>query len=129
MRKPLIAVVLLFSCKLAFSQCTPANLQASASLNSPNYALNTAFNTSTTTNGVITGLSYGLLNFTGSVGGTARWSGGIQLQNDPTVGNYIFVQPTTTQNTTTTNVATYTIDFTEALYNFSLRIAGLNNSD
>ena len=70
-----------------------------------------------------------MLSFTGTVAGTARWSGGVQIQNDATVGNYIYVQPTTTQNTSTVNIATYTFQFTEAVTNLSLRCAGLNNQD
>ena len=70
-----------------------------------------------------------MFNFTATVSGTARWSGGVQIQNDATAGNYIYVQPTTTNNGTTANVATYTFQFAEAVTNFNLRCAGLNNQD
>ncbi len=111
------------------AQCTPAALRATAPLNTPNYTLNTAFNVGNG-NGVINNLSNGVVNFTGSVsGGTATWSGGVQIQNEASVGNYIFVQPANTDNVTTPNDAVYTFDFSEALYNISFRIGGMNNLD
>ncbi|OQP43706.1 hypothetical protein A4D02_09485 [Niastella koreensis] len=70
-----------------------------------------------------------MFTFTGSVAGGATWSTGVQIQNDATVGNYIFVQPTNAPSTTPANFATYTIQFAEAVTNFSLRCAGLNNND
>jgi len=114
---------------VAFSQCTPATVRGTANLNTPNYALNTSFNTTNMASATINNLSSGMFSFTGSVAGTARWGNGIQIQNDATVGNYIYVQPNSTNNTGTANIATYSIDFTEAVTNFSLRCAGLNNQD
>ncbi|MBN8784295.1 MAG: cadherin-like domain-containing protein [Terrimonas ferruginea] len=114
---------------VAFSQCTPATVRGTANLNTPNYTLNTAFNSGNAAPATINNLSSGMFSFTGSVAGTARWGNGIQIQNDATVGNYIYVQPNNTNNTGTANIATYTIDFTEAVTNFSLRCAGLNNQD
>ncbi len=111
------------------AQCTPAALQATAPLNTPGYALNTAFNVNNG-NGVINNLSNAVVNFTGSVsGGTATWAGGVQIQNEASVGNHIFVQPANTDNVTTTNDAVYTFDFSEKLYNISFRIGGMNNLD
>jgi len=114
---------------VAFSQCTPATVRGTANLNTPNYTLNTAFNSGNAAPATINNLSSGMFSLTGSVAGTARWGNGIQIQNDATVGNYIYVQPNNTNNTGTANIATYTIDFTEAVTNFSLRCAGLNNQD
>jgi len=111
------------------SQCTPATVKETATINTPAYTLGTAFNSSNTAAGTINNLSSGMFSFTGTVAGTARWSGGVQIQNDATVGNYIYVQPTTTQSTATANIATYTFQFTEAVTNLSLRCAGLNNQD
>jgi Bacterial Ig domain/Secretion system C-terminal sorting domain len=111
------------------AQCTPAALRATAPLNTPGYALNTAFNIGNG-NGVINNLSNGVVNFTGSVsGGTADWVGGVQIQNEASVGNHIFVQPNNTDNVTTTNDAVYTFDFSEKLYDISFRIGGMNNLD
>jgi len=115
----------------AFSQCTPANVKATNTINTPGYTLNSSFNSSTTATATIANLSSGMLSFTGTVSGTARWGLGVQIQNDPTVGNYIFVQPNTTTPVASnaTNAATYTFQFAEAVTNFSLRCAGLNNND
>ena len=113
-----------------FSQCLSANVKATSTINTPNHALNTSFNSGPTATGTIPNLSSGIITFTGSVaGGTATWSNGVQLQNDATVGNYIYVQPNNTNNVTTTKVATYTIQFSEAVTNYSMRCAGLNNQD
>ena len=134
----LLFVVLAGICQQASSQCTPANLQPTANLNTPGYTLNTAFNSGTTSGATINGLSNGLVNFSAALSGTAAWgafvagnpaTGGIQLQNDATVGNYIYVQPNNAPNNVAANYATYTFNFTEAVYNISFRAAGLNNQD
>jgi hypothetical protein len=113
----------------AFCQCTPAIIRAASTMNTVPYSLNSSFNSTTTSTGTISSLSSGMFSFTGSVSGTATWSNGIQIQNDATVGNYIYVQPNNTDNASSANIATYTIQFTEAVTNFSLRCAGLNNQD
>lgn len=115
--------------RVSFSQCTPATVRGTSTINTPNYTLNSAFNSGNATPAAINNLSSGMFNFTATVGGTARWSSGVQIQNDGTVGNYIYVQPTSTQNATTVNVATYTFQFAEPVTNYSLRCAGLNNQD
>lgn len=134
----LLFVVLAGICLQASSQCTPANLQPTANLNTPGYTLNSAFNANTGSGATINGLSNGLVNFSAALSGTAAWgafvagnpaTGGIQLQNDATVGNYIYVQPNNSPNNVAGNYATYTFDFTEAVYNISFRAAGLNNQD
>ncbi|MDF2382719.1 cadherin-like domain-containing protein [Nostoc ellipsosporum NOK] len=130
MKKIYLSVFLLFVhyCG-AFGQCTPATVRGTANLNTPLYTLNTAFNTTNTSSATINNLSSGMFNFTASVAGTATWGNGIQIQNDATVGNYIYVQPQNTNNTSTANIATYTIQFNETVTNFALRCAGLNNND
>jgi hypothetical protein len=112
-----------------FSQCISATVRSTASINTPGYTLNSSFNSNATATATIANLSSGMFTFTGTVAGTATWSTGVQIQNDPTVGNYIYVQPINTTNESTANIATYTIQFAEAVTNFSLRCAGLNNSD
>jgi hypothetical protein len=116
---------------LVFSQCTPATVQGTSTINTPNYTLNTAFNASTTAAGTITNLSSEMFSFTGTVSGTATWGNGVQIRNDaiPSVGAYIYVQPNNTDAAATANVATYTFQFAEPVYNFSIRCAGLNNQD
>ncbi len=52
-----------------------------------------------------------------------------RFKNDATVGIYIYVQPTNTDRASSANIATYTVQFTEAVTNFSVRCAGLNNQD
>lgn len=129
MKKLFTLLVFIGACYLKpFAQCNPATTTATNTINTVPYALNTQFNTGNG-NGVIASLSSGVFSFTGSVGGGATWGMGVQIQNDATVGNYIYVQPTNTRNTTTTQVATYTFAFTEAVTNFSVRIAGVNNQD
>ena len=129
MKKVYFATLLVLNYYAAISQCTPATVAATATINTPGYTLNNSFNVGTTGAGVINNLSSGMFSFTGTVAGTAVWSTGVQIQNDVTVGNYIYVQPTTTDNATTVNVATYTFQFAEAVTNFSVRCAGLNNLD
>lgn len=130
MKKVYAIVLFTFSYyHVVFSQCTPATVRGTATINTPNYALNTAFNSSATAAATINNLSSGMLNFTATVAGTATWSGGVQIQNDATVGNYIYVQPINTDNAASANVATYTFQFAEPVFNFSVRCAGLNNLD
>lgn len=125
-----IPIILLLTHQKLFSQCTPALVRATATINTPVYTLNTAFNPNTTDPANINNLSSGLINFNGVRTGTARWTGGVQLQNDASVGNYIFVQPNLTTNPTTpTNTGTYTVNFTEPVTNLSFRCGGLNNQD
>ena len=130
MKKILVLLITTLCCQLIHAQCTPAAIRATAPLNTPAYPLNTAFNANATANAVINNLSNGLVNFNGTVSGTARWVDGVQIQNDVTVGNYIYVQPNNTDNASSaTNVATYTFDFAEPVYNLSFRAGGLNNVD
>lgn len=130
MKKVYALVLFAFSYyNVVFSQCTPATVRGTSTINTPNYALNTSFNASATAADTITNLSSGMFSFTATVGGTATWSTGVQIQNDATIGNYIYVQPTNTDNATTASVATYTFQFAEPVTNLSLRCAGLNNLD
>ncbi len=130
MRKICLGFIFLMSFYYpVFSQCTPATVRGTTTVNTPSYALNAAFNSNNTGVATINNLSSGMFNFTAAVAGTARWSNGVQIQNDGTVGDYIYVQPTSTNNAASANVATYTIQFNEPVTNFSLRCAGLNYED
>ncbi|MEO7048055.1 MAG: Ig-like domain-containing protein [Ferruginibacter sp.] len=126
MKKLLFLLTLCSLYNQSFSQCTPALVRATTSINTPTYTLNTKFNANTTDAGSIADLSSRFFSFTGTVSGAATWSGGVQLQNDPTVGDYIYVQPT---NSPSANNATYTFQFSEPVNNYSFRTAGLNNDD
>jgi hypothetical protein len=132
MKKNLLLLLSFLCYQQINAQCTPAALQATAPLNTPGYALNTAFNVGNG-NGVINNLSNSLVNFTGTVSGAAIWTtganGGVQLRNDATVGNYIYVQPSFTDNASSANVAAYTFQFAEPVYNLSFRAGGMNNVD
>ncbi|MGF1558637.1 MAG: gliding motility-associated C-terminal domain-containing protein [Flavobacteriaceae bacterium] len=77
----------------------------------------------------LNGLDNGTFNFTASVGGTATWNGGIQIQNQPSVGNFIYAQPQNTDNTSTLNVATYELNFPTPVNDFAFILGGLNNGD
>jgi hypothetical protein len=136
--KAILLFLVLISFEYVFPQCTPANLQPTSNLNTPGYTLNSAFNSGTSAPATISNLSNGLVSFSAAVSGTATWgafvagnpaTGGIQLQNDVTVGNYIYVQPTNAPNNVPANSATYTFNFSEAVYNLSFKAAGLNNND
>lgn len=131
MKKLQFLTCLFLLSKQTFSQCTPANLQATSPLNTPNYTLNTAFNANTTAAGTITNLSNGIVSFSGTVSGGAIWGNGVRIMNDPTpdIGNYVYVQPQNTDNAASAVIATYTFTFSEPLYNLSFRTAGLNNQD
>ncbi|WP_394749841.1 T9SS type B sorting domain-containing protein [Spongiimicrobium salis] len=98
-------------------------------LNSPGFALNTNFATGPTTPVVLNGLDNGTFDFTAEVSGTATWDNGVQIQNNAAIGDYIFLQPENTDDTTTPNVAIYTFDFPAPVRNFSFVTGGLNNND
>jgi hypothetical protein len=91
----------------------------------PPYAMNTNLVSSLPLNG----LNNNTFGFTASVGGTATWSNGVQIQNNPMVGDYIYLQPANTDNLTTANVATYTFNFNNPVENLGFTIGGLNNQD
>jgi hypothetical protein len=130
MRKIYLLSLFTCVCHFAYSQCTPAAVRGTSTINTPGYALNTAFNGSNTAVANVNNLSSGLINFTGTVNGTARWTGGVQIQNEPSIGNYVFVQPNLTTNPATpTNTGSYTVQFSEPVTNMSFRLGGLNNQD
>jgi large repetitive protein len=109
------------------------------SLNTKPYDFNEEINTSTTHSPVIVdSLIFGSLDFTASLVGAATWrtGGGIQIKDNsvPTVGHYIFVQPTNTNTSSilganTDNYAKYELDFSTPLSGLSFISAGLNNED
>lgn len=105
------------------------------SINTPNYAVNTPLNTSTTSAVNLNGLANGLFNFSATLtGATSTWAtdatlGGVRIKNDLAgVGAYIQLSPYNVVNGST-RTATYTLDFTSALTSFSFVSGGLDGSD
>jgi hypothetical protein len=136
MKKIYAIVLFTLSCyHVAFSQCTPVTVRGTTTINTPGYPLDDDFNSGTTGPAAINNLSSGMFNFTATVSGTAIWptgaNGGVRIRNEATLGNYIYVQPSNTDDPATTpaNEATYTFQFAEPIFNLSLRCAGLNNQD
>ncbi|MCD0466049.1 DUF11 domain-containing protein, partial [Flavobacterium sp. ENC] len=119
------------------------------SMNTVPYPLNTLFNAAQNTTPVtIDNLSYGTLNFTASLVGTATWGaasgtsgnvnrvGGVQIKNNfSAVGDYIYLQPINTRTTNTgavanpSNYALYTLLLPYKTDNFQFISAGLNSDD
>ena len=92
--------------------------------NTPNFGLNTDFASSGDAD--LDGFDNGTFDFAASLQGSATWRDGVQIQNDPAIGDYIFTQP---ENTGGTNTATYVFTFPTAVSNFSFVTGGLNNND
>ncbi|MEJ6392007.1 tandem-95 repeat protein [Gymnodinialimonas sp. 2305UL16-5] len=104
-------------------------------LNSPGFATNTNLVTGGSTGTAsLPGLFGGTLNFSASLdtGGNPsddpQWSGGIQIQNDGAVGDFIFAQPREV-DAFPAEAAVYTFDFPDPVENFSAVVGGLNFSD
>ncbi len=98
-----------------------------ANLNSSNYTLNTALQSSFPRT-----FFGGAMQFSASLSGTATWNLGVQVRNDPgpTIGDYIFLQPQGASNyLNTINEATYVLTFPIPLTSFSMVVGGLNNND
>jgi len=99
-------------------------------LNTPNFATNTNLVTGGATGtATLNGLDNGTFNFNASVGGSATWNGGIQIQNQASVGDFIYAQPRNASNASPANVATYEFDFPNPVSDFEFFIGGLNNGD
>ncbi len=98
-------------------------------LNSPGFPINTDFATGPTSPVSLNGLDGGIFNFTASVSGSAVWANGVQIQDNPAIGNYLYGQPENTDNSSSANVATYTINFPNPIQDFSFVTGGLNNND
>ncbi|MEO1691069.1 MAG: GEVED domain-containing protein, partial [Cyanobacteria bacterium J06631_6] len=72
----------------------------------------------------------GTLRFNASLNGSATWAGGVQVREDPTFGDHIFLQPQSTSSYRTSgNHATYVFSFPESITNFSMVVGGLNYED
>lgn len=103
--------------------CTPP----SSNLNTSNYALNTALQV---TPGFPLSFYAGEMLLSATLNGGANWTGGIQVQNDATVGDHIFVQPANVQNYFTSGRnATYIFDYPTPVKNLQMNPGGLNNED
>ena len=104
-----------------------ANCTLVTDLNTPNFPLNSDLTSGPTGTADLDGFDGGTFDFLATLEGAATWAGGVQIQNNPAIGDFIFVQP---QNTgSVANVATYEFTFPTAVSNFSFVTGGLNNLD
>ncbi|MEM6251356.1 MAG: GEVED domain-containing protein [Cyanobacteria bacterium P01_D01_bin.156] len=97
----------------------------SGPFNSSNYALNTPLQGSLP-------LSFygGGMLFDANLSGIATWKDGVQIRNDSTVGQQIFLQPENASDyLNTNNEAIYTFTFPNPVTDLTLQGAGLNNED
>jgi uncharacterized repeat protein (TIGR01451 family) len=114
------------------STCTAPETLVSPSaftLNSANYALNTALQNSVPS---ILPLSLynGTMRFNATLSPNAAWEDGVRLKNDASFGNHLFLQPKNTNNYLNTgNKATYEFLFPSGVKNLSMVVGGLNNYD
>ena len=99
-----------------------------------NQALSTTYNygTGNGSNSLVnelalTNLLGGTFDFDATLSGNTTWQNGIELIDDPTFGDVIYMQPANTGNST--SFATYTLNFHEPIENFSFVSAGLNYND
>ena len=114
------------------------NAITSGALNSPGFPVDTPLQTANQPTGdgttaQLSGLFGGLLDFEATllddgVGTAPTWANGVQIQNDATTGDFIFVQPENTSEFRS-DFAQYTFDFNGSVENFSFLTVGLNNSD
>ena len=117
------------------SQTTPLN---TSTFNSPGFPSNTELQdanqpTGDGTTATLDGLFGGVLDFEATlindgVGGDFTWADGVQIRNDATLGDFIFVQPRDTGEFDN-DFAQYTFDFNTPVDKFSVITGGLNNSD
>ncbi len=75
----------------------------------------------------LTNLLGNTFEFQAVLSGSATWANGIELIDEPTLGDVIYMQPTNTGSST--SFATYTLSFYEPIENFTFISAGLNYSD
>jgi uncharacterized repeat protein (TIGR01451 family) len=114
------------------STCTSPETLVSPSaftLNSSNYSLNSALQ-----NSLPLSLYNGTMRFNATLSGTGTWSNGVQLRNDATFGNHLYLQPQNTNNYLNSspppgNKATYEFSFPSGVKNLSMVVGGLNNYD
>ena len=100
-------------------------------LNSPGFPIDTDL-----TNGnsaQLNGLFGGLLDFNaqlnnGAGGSNPAFTGGVEIDANNTLGDFIFVQPNGLGGFPTDN-ATYTFDFNNPVDNLSFLTGGVNNGD
>lgn len=101
----------------------------STNLNSPGNPINTNFAAGPTSSVTLTGLDNGTFDFSAVLSGTVTWANGVQIQNNPAIGDFLYGQPENSDNSSSANVATYTFDFPVPVKNFSFVTGGLNNND
>ena len=80
----------------------------------------------------LTGFSNGAFNVDVAFSGSAQFvssGNGIQVQNDPSTGEFIYFQPVNTAKLSTGNYATITIAFPQSVSDFSFISEGINGND
>ncbi|MFD0992811.1 cadherin repeat domain-containing protein, partial [Tenacibaculum geojense] len=93
-------------------------------LNTPAYAENTNL----VSNLPLNNLANGLFNFNATLNGSAAWQNGIRIEdNYGPEGKYLYVQPNSTNPTTSTVI--YEFDFNQVVNGFSFKSSGFNNAD
>ncbi|MEO1340177.1 MAG: GEVED domain-containing protein, partial [Cyanobacteria bacterium J06635_13] len=110
------------------TSCTsPSSLISLASnlLNSANYPLDSALQ-----NQVPLSFYNGTMKFSASLNGIGTWAGGVQVREDTSFGDHIFVQPRDTAfYRTSGNNATYVFSFPTSITDLSMILGGLNFAD
>jgi hypothetical protein len=131
--KPILRIIfnicLIFSSFLASSTVmAQVCYTPSSTLNSSGYTLNTPLQT---TPGFPLSFFDDSFRFTSTTfTGTARWTGGVRVQNVSPHGNLIYIQPDrATDYLDTNNDATYVFTFPKRTTTFSVLMTGLNNAD
>ena len=98
-------------------------------LNTPNFAINNDLVVGGPTGTAdLNGFDSSTFDFLAQVSGTSTWAEGVQIQNNPQIGDFIYVQPENT-NTGTSDIATYEFTFPTPVSNFTFITGGLNNAD
>ena len=102
----------------------------SAGLNTPGFPTDTDLSNGTIAN--LNGLLGGVLDFTAEAinapGGSNPGFNTVEISNNNTLGDFIFVQPNGTGGFPADN-ATYTFDFNNPVDNLTFLTGGINNSD
>ncbi|RVU86061.1 hypothetical protein EOL70_01030 [Leucothrix sargassi] len=115
----------LFAANTAHANCPAGYEPIGTTFNSSNYAQNTPLQSSLP-------LTFhdGELIFNATLNGSANWSNGVQVQNDTTFGDYLYLQPRGTPLFESSgDYVTYSFTFPNGARNITLIGAGLNNSD
>jgi uncharacterized repeat protein (TIGR01451 family) len=110
--------------------CSPNTIP----INTPNFPLNTNFNTSNTASGTIQDIIQSgdlTIDFDYELVGSATWNGGVEIQNFPAInpdGDVLYLQANNT-GVNSGNHALYTFNFSKSVSDFEIFFAGLDVLD